>query len=105
GGEGGEVGLARAGEWMEEGAGEAAQERYRAIAADWTRNGDALRGMLADSTFEPLWASWQSNAALSGVLALDAVQANAAAGSLAASSTDLTTRPPALTPRLDAPPG
>lgn len=95
-----EVGLALAGQALEHGDWQAAEQRYVAIANDWTNTKDALERRLDQRAYADLWKQWAAGSEDSATLILDADHARALARSLADRSADLTARPEAGLPAL-----
>lgn len=100
-----EIELVFAGQALEAGRWQAAEDAYRRVDRDLAQDRDTLQRMLSSSDRDRLWASWQTNPPLSDALTLDALPAEWLAAQLADSSTDLNSPPIPEPPALTTPPG
>jgi tetratricopeptide (TPR) repeat protein len=99
-----EIQLVFAGQALEAGRWDAANEAYQRIDRDLAQQRDTLQRLLSGAERDRLWASWQAEVPLSDALPLDALPTQLLAAQLADSSTDLNARPTLEPPALTAPP-
>ena len=98
-----DVGLALAGQALDDGRWGEAHQTYRRIDADWMRHREVLERLLARADHDSLWQAWESDSPLSPAITLDALPARLLADRLAEASLDLGARPEVELPLLDVP--
>ena len=98
-----EVWLALAGQGLDRGDWESAYHTYQEIDHDWALHRDILKRLLAADDPDSLWHAWEGNSLASPALMLDVEAGRTIARGLADSSDDLSARPDAALPELEAP--
>ncbi|MGH7741186.1 MAG: hypothetical protein ACRENS_04115, partial [Candidatus Eiseniibacteriota bacterium] len=95
-----QVSMALAGQDLDDARWDAADQHYRQIDEDWSRQRDTLQSALDSGSFDRLWSAWKAQPSLDGALMVDELPARMLADRLAKASGDLSRRPELEQPPL-----